>query len=42
MRAEFEVPDDKEYVLGDLLVNGKSLDYGGQIAGLLICTLLRL
>ncbi|PPQ95706.1 hypothetical protein CVT25_000785 [Psilocybe cyanescens] len=32
MRAEFEVPEDKPYVLGDLLVKGIPLDFGGQLA----------
>ena len=33
MRAEFEVPEDKGYVLGDLTVQGLPLQYGGQLAG---------
>jgi hypothetical protein len=33
MRAEFEVPAEKGYLLGDLLVNGKPLKYGAQMAG---------
>lgn len=39
MRAEFEVPEGKGYVLGDLKVNKKPLQYGGQLAGaaLLVC-----
>ncbi|KAJ7084936.1 hypothetical protein C8R44DRAFT_753015 [Mycena epipterygia] len=32
MRAEFEVPADKGYVVGDLLVNGTPLEYGAQLA----------
>ncbi|KAH9477702.1 hypothetical protein JR316_0009928 [Psilocybe cubensis] len=32
MRAEFEVPSDKPYVLGDLLVKGVALEFGGQLA----------
>ncbi|KAF9459691.1 hypothetical protein BDZ94DRAFT_1239063 [Collybia nuda] len=32
MRAEFEIPKDKGYVLGDITVNGKPLQYGGQLA----------
>lgn len=34
MRAEFEVPSTKDYVLGDLTVKGLPLEYGGQLAGL--------
>ncbi|KAF9059705.1 hypothetical protein BDP27DRAFT_1453131 [Rhodocollybia butyracea] len=32
MRGEFEVPEGKGYVLGDLKVNKKPLEYGGQLA----------
>jgi hypothetical protein len=32
MRAEFEVPSTKDYVLGDLTVKGLPLEYGGQLA----------
>ena len=33
MRGEFEVPEGKGYVLGDLFVRGKPLKYGAQLAG---------
>lgn len=33
MRGEFEVPEGKGYVLGDLIVKGKPLNWGSQIAG---------
>jgi len=32
MRGEFEVPADRGYVVGDLLVNGVPLNYGAQLA----------
>lgn len=32
MRAEFEIPADKGYVLGDLFVRGTPLEFGGQLA----------
>ncbi|KAF8999221.1 hypothetical protein BDZ89DRAFT_1147760 [Hymenopellis radicata] len=32
MRAVMEVPEGRGYVLGDLLVDGNPLEYGGQIA----------
>ncbi|KAH8105185.1 hypothetical protein BXZ70DRAFT_904420 [Cristinia sonorae] len=34
VRGEFEVPADKGYVLGDLLVRNVPLEFGGQIADL--------
>lgn len=34
MRAEFEIPEDKGYVLGDLFVRGIPLEFGGQLADL--------
>jgi hypothetical protein len=34
MRAMFEVPKEKPYVLGDLTVKGVPLEFGGQLAGL--------
>lgn len=34
MRAEFEIPADRGYVLGDLFVRGIPLEFGGQLAGL--------
>jgi hypothetical protein len=34
MRAEFEIPADKGYVLGDLFVREIPLEFGGQLAGL--------
>lgn len=36
MRGEFEVPAEKGYVVGDLLVNGRPLKYGAQLAGTLV------
>jgi len=35
MRAVFEVPEGRDYVLGDLLVDGIPLKWGGQIADLI-------
>jgi len=35
MRGEFEVPDGKGYVLGDLIVKQKPLKYGAQLADLI-------
>jgi len=32
MRAVMEVPEGRDYVLGDLLVDGDPLEWGGQIA----------
>lgn len=33
MRAVMEAPEGAGYILGDLLVDGNPLEYGGQIAG---------
>ncbi|KAJ8080796.1 hypothetical protein AAF712_006797 [Marasmius tenuissimus] len=39
MRGEFEVPPGKGYVVGDLLVSGKPLKYGAQMADLITIAL---
>jgi len=35
MRAEFEIPEDRGYVLGDLFVRGNLLEFGGQLADII-------
>lgn len=32
VRCEFRVPPEKSYVVGDITINGNSIQYGGQIA----------
>jgi hypothetical protein len=40
MRAEFEIPADKGYVLGDLFVRGIPLEFGGQLADIITIALI--
>ena len=35
LRAVYEVPQDKGFVVGDIAINGKPIDFGGQIADFL-------
>ncbi|TFK70988.1 hypothetical protein BDN72DRAFT_856505 [Pluteus cervinus] len=35
MRGEFEVPEEKGYLVGDLFVNDTSLDFGAQLADII-------
>lgn len=32
MRTRYEVPEDKDFVVGDILINGRPIEFGGQIA----------
>jgi hypothetical protein len=32
LRAEFHVPEEKDFVVGDIKINGKNIEFGAQIA----------
>jgi hypothetical protein len=38
LRAIYEVPADKKYVVGDITINGRPIEFGGQIADFVTVT----